>query len=318
MNRLNFALSDMETKIGLVPNDTRQIRGNITGDYERFTIQGESTSKRSGAIIFFDDGGYWAMNHKTAETCSGHPDRKHRSAFIPKQPNLKAQVERAQSQDYYRKEARHLYTNGHPVDVTFLDGHPYLNRKEISSSGILSCQDCRMEYRRDWLMFPLLDDKGMANIQFISKEGKKRFMKGAKKKGTFGMFGLYQKRMPVIMAEGAATARTLYDILKMPVFFGIDAGNLTHALATIISKFEIDTRVTKVTIAADYDENGVGEKNATKALKDNLITVNNSSLIMPNVNVSTDWNDILVDYNNGDKHIAQRFLKSINGENCDG
>ena len=310
VDRLSFALSDMENKIGLIPSDTRQITGNITGDYERFTILGESRSKRSGAILFFDDGGYWAMNHKTSQKCSGYPNQT--THFIPRRIEQNHQKQKIENYNYIRKIAMHIYANGHPVDVTFLDGHPYLNKKQISSTGILSCQDCHMEYRRDWLMFPLVDIEGFANIQFISKEGDKRFLKGAKKKGTFGVFGLYQKTMPVLLTEGVATARTLYDVLKTPVFYGVDAGNLTHALATIIAKHEIDTRLTKITIAADYDENGIGETKAIQALKDNLIPINNTSLILPKVNVSTDWNDILVNYTNGEKHIAQRFLPNNN------
>jgi len=114
--------------------------------------------------------------------------------------------------------------------------------------------------------------------------------------------------MQVVMAEGVATARTLYEILKTPVFFGVDAGNLRHALATIIERYEIDTRVTKVSIAADYDENGIGEKKAIEALQANFIPITQDSLIFPKVNVSTDWNDISVNYINGDQHIINRFL----------
>ncbi len=312
MQRLFFALNDMENKIGLIPHDTRQISGNITGEYERFTLLGESTSKKSGAILFFEDGGYWAMNHKTGNTCAGHPDNmKGKIVYRPVQQKQQSQ-KKEQDQNYLRGIATHTYLQGQPVDVTFLEGHPYLNRKKISTTGILSCQDCNMEYRRDWLMFPLLDENGVANIQFISKDGDKRFMKGAKKKGTFGLFGIYKKGMPVILAEGVATARTLYDVLVHPVFFGVDAGNLTHALKTIITKYEIDTRITKISIAADYDEEGTGEKYAIQALKDNSIPITISSLILPKVNISTDWNDVLVRYKNGEKHIAARFSTNHN------
>jgi len=310
MHRLVFALNDMESKIGLVPHDTQQISADITGNYERFRILGESCGKKSGAILFFDDGGYWAMNHKTGKKCYGYPGNEASTPQSKKQHAIKKSTknqEHQEKQDYLRKVAMHIYSQGHPVEVTFLDGHPYLNKKNISTTGILSCQDCHMEYRRDWLMFPLLDEQGMVNIQFISKKGDKRFLTGAKKKGTFGLFGLYKAGMPIILTEGAATARTLYDILVCPVFFGIDAGNLTHALKTIITKYAIDTRVTKVTIAADYDINGVGEKAAIKALLDNFIAVNEESLIIPNFNVSIDWNDVSTQYKNGKEAIEQIF-----------
>lgn len=305
-DNLRFALNDMADKIGLIPRDTRQITGRITGEYERFTVTGESTGKRSGSIMFFDDGGYWATNYKTGQKCSGYPGGKGVIKQVIRQQAPKKVIDTK----YIRSLARHIYTQGHPVDVTFCDvgGHPYLVRKNLSGTGILNCQDCHMEYRRNWLMFPLLGLDGLENIQFIAPNGDKRFMKGARKKGTFGVFGLYQKGAPVILSEGAATARTLYEVLKMPVFFGLDAGNLPHALATIIEKYEVDVRLTKVSIAADYDETGVGEKKAIEALKANFIPITQDSLIFPKVNVSTDWNDISVNYINGDQHIINRFL----------
>ena len=312
-DQLRFALDDMDRKIGLQPRDTRQITGAITGDYERFTIEGESTSKRSGAIIFFEDGGYWAQNHKTGQICSGRYGYKGEARQVRRSETPKKTSDEAQSKAM-AKQARHIYTYGHAVDVTFADeGHPYLVRKKLSGTGILSCQDCHMEYRRDWIMFPLLNLDGFVNIQFIAPDGSKRFMKGAKKKGTFGKFGLYEKGMPVILTEGAATARSLYEILKMPVFFGLDAGNLPHALKTIIEKYEVDTRLTQVAIAADYDEkDGIGEKKGREALRANFIPINQDSLIIPGVNISTDWNDIAVYYRNAEQYIRDSFESTTN------
>ena len=109
------------------------------------------------------------------------------------------------------------------------------------------------------------------------------------------------------MAEGVATARTLFEVLGVPVFFGIDAGNLTHALKTIIQYYKIDTRITKISIAADYDENGIGEKKAAQALLDNGVCVSDSTLIIPRINVSTDWNDVLTNFCDGKDSIIKRF-----------
>ena len=309
MEQLVFALDDMQQKINLIPCDSRQIRGGITGAVERFTIAGESKSKRSGAIFFFDDGGYWAMNYKTGETCNGSAKFKSRGVnrMYKREPDPKKEKEKIALQELCRKIALRLLSTASPATYTPFGVHDYIDKKEMSHHGLLICNDADYHFRKGWLMIPLRDEIGLCNIQFISPDGQKRFITGAKKQGAFGCWGVYKKGDRILLAEGAATARTLYDTLVKPVFIGIDAGNLTHALAAIINKYEIDTRVTAITIAADYDKEGIGEKYATQALLNNYIEVNERSLVIPNFNVSTDWNDVLTRYKNGKEAITQIF-----------
>ena len=310
MEHLIFALNDMREKIGLIAADSRQINGGITGEFERFTIEGETRSKRSGALFFFDDGGYWAMDHRTGQTCCGHSKGKTFNATgnFNRVPDPRKEEEKQKLQAIGRRIAKRLYTQGIPVTPTPYGSHDYIDRKELSPHGLKVCDDeDEYHYRKGWLMDPLIDDEGLCNLQFISPEGDKRFIKGAKKQGAFGVFGLYKKGDWILLAEGMATARTLYETLVMPVFWGVDKGNLTHALATIIRKYEIDPRITRISIAGDRDLDGGGEKAAIQALKDNLIEVNEKSLIIPNVPLKVDWNDISTQYSHGKEAIKQIF-----------
>lgn len=311
MEHLIFALNNMREKINLIAADSRQIQGGITGEFERFTIEGECRSKRSGVLFFFDDGGYWAMNHKTGQTCSGHPRGKtYNQPIIKRTPDPKKEEEKLKLQFLGRKIAKRLYEKGKPITPTPYGCHDYIDRKELSPNGLKICDDeIEYYYRKGWIMVPILDEEGLCNLQFISRDGDKRFIKGAKKKGAYGVFGIYKKGDWILMAEGMATARTLYETLVMPVFWGIDKGNLTHALATIIQKYEIDPRVTKITIAGDCDLDGGGEKAASQALKDNLIEVNEKSLITPNFKVSIDWNDVFTQYKHGKELIKDLFAE---------
>lgn len=314
MEHLIFALNDMREKIDLVAADSRQITGEITSRFERFTIEGESRSKRSGVLYFFDDGGYWAMNHKTGQTCSGHPKGRsyNRPIDFRRTPDPRKEEEKQKLQLIGRSIAKRLYTHGAPIVPTPFGSHDYIDRKELNSHGLKVCDDNEeYNYRNGWLMVPLLDEEGLCNLQFISPDGDKRFIKGAKKQGAFGVFGLYKKGDWILLAEGMATARTLYETLVMPVFWGIDKGNLTHALTTIIRKYEIDPRVTRITIAGDRDLDGGGEKSAIQALKDNLIEVNEKSLIIPNIPLKVDWNDISTQYRRGKEAIKQIFTGVI-------
>ena len=309
MEHLIFALNDMRQKIGLIAADSRQIKGNTFGFFERFTIEGESRSKRSGVLYFFDDGGYWAMNHKTGQTCSGHlKGKSYSNPDIKRAPNTIHNEEKQKLQLIGKRVAMRLYEKGKPITPTPFGSHDYLDRKELSPTGLKVCDDeGEYHYRKGWLMVPLLDENGLCNLQFISRDGDKRFITGAKKKGAFGIFGMYKKGDWILMAEGMATARTLYETLVMPVFWGIDKGNLTHALATIIRKYEIDPRVTKITIAGDRDLDEGGKKAATQALKDNFIEVNEKSLVIPNVQEKIDWNDVSTQYRNGKETIRSIF-----------
>ena len=124
------------------------------------------------------------------------------------------------------------------------DGHsPYLERKGVHAHGL--------RFGPGGVCYvPMLDEHGQLwNVQTIFPDGQKRFVAGAKKQGLFHLIGgevtksfrevkssdqttqatTNAPTCPplVLIAEGYATAATLYEATGHPVAVAFDAGNLT-------------------------------------------------------------------------------------------
>ncbi|ECR1870302.1 hypothetical protein F0N34_08865 [Campylobacter jejuni] len=138
--------------------------------------------------------------------------------------------------------------------------HPYLKKKGFSENFYLK-QD-----NKGSLLIPLKDENGkLWSVQRIfpngdkiigvikTKEEKEQGIEySAKKSGCFHLIGAknleYCKEF--IIAEGFATAATIYKALNKPVIMGIDAGNLSKIVETLKNKFQN----TPITLIADNDK----------------------------------------------------------------
>ncbi len=105
---------------------------------------------------------------------------------------------------------------------------PYLQRKAVQAEG------CR--YLRDGsIVIPLLRydlprDQALKALQVIRPDGTKRFTKGFEKPGCCLRLGHVVVGEPLLICEGWATGLSLRMAVdrKLPVFVGLDAGNLLH------------------------------------------------------------------------------------------
>ncbi|EOA4134295.1 DUF5710 domain-containing protein [Campylobacter coli] len=138
--------------------------------------------------------------------------------------------------------------------------HAYLKKKGFSENFYLK-QD-----NKGSLLIPLKDENGkLWSVQRIfpngdkiigvikTKEEKEQGIEySAKKSGCFHLIGAknleYCKEF--IIAEGFATAATIYKALNKPVIMGIDAGNLSKIVETLKNKFQN----TPITLIADNDK----------------------------------------------------------------
>ncbi|RAX59326.1 hypothetical protein CCZ01_00910 [Helicobacter monodelphidis] len=138
--------------------------------------------------------------------------------------------------------------------------HPYLNKKGFNENFYLK-QD-----NRGSLLIPLKDENGKIwSVQRIfpngdkiigiirTKDEKEQGIEySAKKSGCFHIVGAknleYCKEF--IIAEGFATAATIYKALNKPVIMGVDAGNLPKIVEVLKAKFQN----TPITLIADNDK----------------------------------------------------------------
>ncbi|NBK26068.1 MAG: hypothetical protein EOM68_29140, partial [Spirochaetia bacterium] len=174
-------------------------------------------------------------------------------------------------------------------------GHPYLVRKDVRPNGIRMAKDGR-------LVLPLYDADGMmSTVQYINDEGKKLYLPGGATGGCGWMLGDLSNASKVYLAEGFATAASIFEETGRPVGIAYSAGNLP-AMAQILRSYSPDANII---IVADNDfpnkNTGVtiGLVKATEASK--LVGCN---VVMP-PEVGHDANDF---------RLAGGSLKELLGE----
>jgi len=109
------------------------------------------------------------------------------------------------------------------------------------------------------LILPLSKNGKITSLQFINESGEKRFLpKG--EKGNY-LIGNIQSGFPICVAEGFATAASIYESTSYPTFAAIDAGNLLKTAEEI----RTNNPHALIIICADLDISGTGQKKATEA-----------------------------------------------------
>lgn len=128
--------------------------------------------------------------------------------------------------------------------------HPYLMRKGIQPNGARVTGDGR-------LVVPLYNAEGaLSSLQYIDADGGKLYHSGAQTSGCFWMVGTMDEPGVVYVAEGFATAATIHEATNRPCAVAYSASNLPAVVATLGAD---------VTIVADNDASGVGQRYADQA-----------------------------------------------------
>jgi phage/plasmid primase-like uncharacterized protein len=134
--------------------------------------------------------------------------------------------------------------------------HPYLKRKGIQTHGVRITGDGR-------LMVPLYDQHGtLSTLQYIDEEGGKLYHPGGKSGGKFWMIGSLDEPGTLYVAEGFATAATIYETTSRPCIVAYSASSLVPVTASLR---EMYGATQDIVIVADHDKHGVGQKYADQA-----------------------------------------------------
>lgn len=123
--------------------------------------------------------------------------------------------------------------------------HAYLRRKGIQPHGA--------KLFKDALVIPLYaSPDALVNLQFIQPDGAKRFLKGGRKSGCFWWIGK-DVADTVCLAEGFATAASVYQESGFRCYIAFDAGNLPHVGETVRGLHPRQ----RVVICGDHDPAGI-------------------------------------------------------------
>jgi phage/plasmid primase-like uncharacterized protein len=134
--------------------------------------------------------------------------------------------------------------------------HPYLKRKGIQTHGVRTTGDGR-------LMVPLYDqDRKLSTLQYIDDQGGKLYHPGGQTGGKFWMIGSLDEPGTLFVAEGFATAATIYEATDRPCVVAYSASNLVPVTGTLR---EMYGATQDIVIVADNDSSGVGQRYAEQA-----------------------------------------------------
>jgi len=284
MNSIQDTVKNTMREHGLVPPATI-ITDGLLHRFDGST--GKSTGKVNCYYTAHIDGraagiiGNWATDMKVTWKADGNypklTDEDLRAFNIEK---IKQETERKAEQAAKHKEAAQKAKSIWMKCPIAPADHPYLVKKRIASHGTKLGHG-------NTLIIPLYNlynaKLELVNLQFINENGDKRFLAGGLKKGCFYFLG-NKETDKVLIAEGFATAASLYEHTDHITIAAFDAGNLKDVAVNVKPLINRDV---EIIICADNDESGIGEKKA----RDAALAVG-GKYIIPKV-VGHDFNDVL-------------------------
>lgn len=255
-----------------------------TGKITAFEGQGKSKNNKAARCFLFPDGrGGWFVDHSTGlfQVWQAKRDKPFTEAERQElkerceRDRLERELEIAKGQQQAATKASKIFKHAVYADTSSL----YCYRKKVQPHGAKTGDSGSL---KGVLIVPLYDENfNLVNLQFIQADGTKRFLKGGKKSGCFWWLG--KKTPTVLIAEGFATAGSLYEATGNQVFIAYDAGNLAN-VAKIVRRKNPDA---EIIIMGDNDLSGTGQNAAKLA----ALACGGKYLIP--ATEGHDWNDAL-------------------------
>ncbi len=244
------------------------------GKIHRFHINGDKGGSKNGWYILYGDDipagsfGSWKTGEKhnwcnhAFKSLSLEERQRHQCRM------REVEAQRKKEQKLRNKSAQEKAQSIWD-DAAVCLSHPYLTNKQVKPFN--------MRVSQDKLLIPMRDAGGVLHsLQFIDADGNKRFLSGGRKKGCYGLIGRLAESLCI--AEGYATAASIYDSVRVPVAVAFDAGNLEPVAKAIRKKFPN----VQITICADNDAVGMSKA------RDAATAVNAKLAIPP---IEGDFND---------------------------
>ena len=294
---------------GCEPEDPSHL--DLDGQIHRYRVRGDKHGTKNGAYCIFTDNwpAGWIQNWKTGAAISWsyprdqldqagkdwYTDERYKEACRlseEHQKQLKAELEA--KQQAATLEARKFWES---LAIEVNHDFPYLQAKNISGNGVRLWVNT-IPYgnpHNDELVVPMWNiARQVQTLQFIDKDGNKRFYTGAPVKGAFFSIGLDACKadtgLPILICEGYATAATIYECTSYPTVAAMNAGNIqpvAHAL-----KGEYPEH--RILIMADNDRHADGSNPGLEKAIEAVKKLGLRGVIAPQFGeheAGSDWND---------------------------
>ncbi|WP_114109811.1 zincin-like metallopeptidase domain-containing protein [Thalassospira xiamenensis] len=274
---------------------------SMDGKWHRVAVAGDAKGQTSGSYRGFIEGipAGQIMNFKKASepvkwVATGtriDPEELERI----KAQSAARKAEQAQELKFqYQQVAKRAYgTFMNAIEAT--SDHPYLRKKQVSGETL------RID-RTGNLIVPMTNEKGfIENIQTISPDGTKRYLKDGRKAGLMHIIP-GKKDTPLIIAEGYATAKSLHAATGFTTVVAFDGGNLPVIAETLRNQ----NPDRAIVIAADDDPlkvEKVGHNPGLEAAQRAAVR-SNAQILKPSLTADEQLQG-LTDHN--DVHVARGF-----------
>lgn len=266
---MNANFQDAIRSAGLQPPDVIE-----PGKFHKFPGEGKRNSNRAAWCKLFPDGtggifgDYstglstdWQANRETPYTPAEREAFKRHVA----EAKAQAEAERKAKQAEGQAEATSIWNApASALEATQpnVSDHPYIKRKGIKPHGVkiyhgsltiggMACNNA--------LMIPMKLNGKITSLQFINRDGEKRFLPNGEKGGF--LLGSLEVGKPICIAEGFATGASIHEATGYTVVIAFDAGNL-RKMAEALRARNPDA---VIVLCADDDETGTGKRKATEA-----------------------------------------------------
>ncbi|MGH8772232.1 MAG: PriCT-2 domain-containing protein, partial [Burkholderiales bacterium] len=205
------------------------------------------------------------------------------------QQRQQAEAEEATRRADAKERAAAIWNVGTPAS----DNHPYLKRKGVQAHGLRLHKGC--------LVVPLRDVNGdMHSLQFIPPDSEKTYLRDGSKTACYFAIG-GKPNGSLCIAEGFATAASIFEATGIASAAAMDAGNLKAVALALRSKL---TDV-KLILCADDDYKTPGNPGLSKAREaalavDGLLAVPDFGSDRPEG--AKDFNDLRIHRPEGVEH----------------
>ncbi len=257
------------------------------GQLHRFASNGDPTDD-AGWYIYFPGKppagmfGCWRTNVK--QTWSGKAD-----ATLTKVDRMRQQAQFKEAQRQRDQEGQHrqataaqrahaLWAGATPAP----EDHPYLTRKLVHPHGVRLDAEGR-------LLVPVMIDGALSSLQFISEDGRKRFLPGGAVAGGAYPIGELTAAETALLCEGFATGASLHEATGFAVVVAFSASNLTPVAAHLRQHYP----TVKILVCGDHDLRDDGAPNTGLDAATAAAHEVGGILVMPELDgLKCDWNDV--------------------------
>lgn len=239
----------------------RDVNLRFDGKIHRYAVAGDKQQEKTGWYIVFDDGipagafGNWRLSFKQNWHANiGRElsyDERISCAMKWKEAARLREEEQRRQHEMAAVAVNKILSEAAPASPE----HPYLTRKRVGSYGLYQTGDGR-------LIMPICLDGKVVSAQYIDGDGKKQFHGGGEVKGGYFVIGTTPPQSVVYIAEGYATAASVYEATGHSAVVALNAGNLSAVATALREKLPASC---EIVIVADNDASGVGQKAAQEA-----------------------------------------------------